>query len=192
MRPSRHEWAMSLARETAKRTTCLRRGVGCILLNERGHVIATGNNGVATGRPHCNEVSQIPVYHDDPRVLDLGDVWQFKKARTAKLVGMDPGDRACVGFDYEPIHACSGSGSPSGTNLDGCEAIHAEQNALLQCKDVWDIHTAYVTTSPCTTCVKLFLNTSCKVIVFDELYPHNTSKELWESDGREWIQFKDL
>jgi hypothetical protein len=40
---------------------------------------------------------------------------------------------------------------PSGTGLDVCEAIHAEQNALLQCKDVEQIDTAYVTAMPCMT-----------------------------------------
>lgn len=56
MRPDLHTWAMSVAVLTAQRTTCIRRAVGCVLLNDLGHIIATGNNGVARGMPHCNEV----------------------------------------------------------------------------------------------------------------------------------------
>lgn len=83
-------------------------------------------------------------------------------------------------------HECKGSLATSGTNLDWCEAIHAEQNALLQCKNIHEIETAYCTTAPCITCAKLLLNTSCKRIVFLETYPHAASKELWEGAGRAW------
>ena len=85
-------------------------------------------------------------------------------------------------------HACSGAQAPSGTNLDGCQAIHAEQNALLQCRDMYAIHTAYVTASPCMTCCKLLLNTSCQRIVYVEEYPHSAAKDLWTGTGRAWEQ----
>lgn len=83
---------------------------------------------------------------------------------------------------------CGGAGLPSGTGLELCEAVHAEQNALLQCKDVALIDTCYVTTAPCVTCVKLLLNTSCRRIVFSESYPHaDAAYELWQAKGgRVW------
>jgi dCMP deaminase len=84
---------------------------------------------------------------------------------------------------------CDGALSPSGTNLNGCEALHAEQNALLQCRDVFSIKSAYVTASPCFTCMKLLLNTSCEKIIFIDEYPHN-SKDLWEKAGRQWIHYQ--
>lgn len=161
MRPSRDEWALKLALLTAQRATCCRRQVGCVLLNSRGHVLATGYNGVAAGLPHCNHVEHIEC-------ATVGEP-------EPKLVETFP-------------HACAGAWSPSGTNLDACQAIHAEQNALLQCRDIYQIHTAYVTASPCVTCCKLLLNTSCERIVFVEEYPHSAAKELWEGAGRLWEQ----
>lgn len=149
-RPTRDQWAMQLAQVTAQRATCCRRKVGAVLLNDRGHVLATGYNGVAAGLPHCN--------HHDP----------FHET------GLP--------------HACAGAHARSGTNLDACQAIHAEQNALLQCRDVYSIHTAYVTASPCVTCVKLLLNTGCQRIVFLEEYPHGESKKIWTGSGRSWEQ----
>jgi dCMP deaminase len=86
---------------------------------------------------------------------------------------------------YHP-HACPGSTSPSGTDLDACEAIHAEQNALLRCKDVTMIDTCYITVSPCITCVKLLMNTNCLRIVFEKEYPHPQAKVLWLRMGRKW------
>ena len=83
---------------------------------------------------------------------------------------------------------CAGASAPSGTNLDACEAIHAEQNALLQCSNVMEIFTAYCTASPCITCTKLLLNTRCREIRFMEEYPHMEARDLWKRSGRVWIQ----
>ena len=172
MRPSRDEWAMKLALLTAQRATCCRRQVGCVLLNARGHVLATGYNGVAAGLPHCNEVTDEVV---NP-ALAKGDgtyrVAEHWERPTIKVHG----------------HSCSGASAPSGQSLDACQAIHAEQNAMLQCRDVYSIHTAYVTASPCMTCIKLLLNTTCERIVFVEEYPHPEARKLWESAGRAWEQ----
>lgn len=141
-RPDLDTYFMSMAVLTSSRASCCRRKVGCILVNDRNHVLATGYNGPASGQPNC---------------LD---------------------------------HPCAGAGLPSGEGLNLCEAIHAEQNAMLQCRDVWSIHTAYVTASPCITCTKLLLNTSCKRIVFLEEYPHSDSAHLWQRSGRDWVQYQ--
>lgn len=82
---------------------------------------------------------------------------------------------------------CNHSGDRHGREY--CEAIHAEQNALLQCPDIYKIHTCYVTLSPCPVCCRLLLNTSCKRIIFLEEYSDLTSKTIWESAGREWVHY---
>jgi len=172
MRLSRDEWALKLALLTAQRTTCYRRAVCCVLLNAHGYVLSTGYNGVAAGLPHCNEITDEVV---NP-TLYYGD------------------ETYCIVEHWErPMikvhgHACSGATAPSGMDLDSCQAIHAEQNALLQCRDIHTIHTAYVTASPCITCCKLLLNTSCQRIVYIEEYPHSAAKDSWISAGRIWEQ----
>jgi dCMP deaminase len=86
---------------------------------------------------------------------------------------------------------CSGANSPSGTNIDGCAAIHAEQNLLLHCGDPRKIHTVYVTTCPCVSCLKLLLGTNTQRIVFSEDYPNSdVSKQLWLNAGRIWDQYR--
>lgn len=141
MRPSKDTYFLSMALLASSRATCSRRSVGCILTNERGHVLATGYNGVAAGCAHCIDAP------------------------------------------------CPGANLPSGTGLDHCRAIHAEQNALLQCKNVYEIDTAYITASACVTCTKLLMNTSCKRIVFLDEYPQPDAKAMWESVGREWVKY---
>jgi dCMP deaminase len=160
-RISRTQLYMDMASLIAQRTTCLRRAVGCVLVNARGHVLSTGYNGVAAGQKHCNETETWTVKH------------------------VVPPDEIVVSHP----HACTGATSPSGTNLDACQAIHAEQNALLQCQDVYEIDTCYCTTSPCMTCTKLLLNTSCKVIIYREEYPATEARDFWVKSGRTWLQY---
>lgn len=171
-RPTRDQWAMDIAKITAKRTSCCRRAVGCVLTNSRGHLLSTGYNGVAAGMPHCNEPTEVV----NPKLVD-GSVIRDPEHWEMKTITV---------FN----NACPGAHSPSGTNLDGCHALHAEQNALLQCRDVYQIETAYVTTAPCMTCTKLLLNTSCKEIMYVDDYPQAAeSKKLWESAGRTWRHY---
>jgi len=147
-RPTTDEYFIRMAQLVSTRSTCYRRHVGCVLVNTRNHVLATGYNGVATGLPHCSESKS---------------------------------------------YRCIGRNAISGSNLDDCQAIHAEQNALLQCPNVFDIKTAYTTTAPCRTCVKLLMGTTCTRIVFLEEYPHKESEQLWSTDSsRSWIHFYDL
>jgi dCMP deaminase len=111
--------------------------VGCVIVNEHGHIKATGYNGVPRNFPHCT---------DTP---------------------------------------CGGQNAQSSKGLNSCMATHAEQNALLQCNDVMDIHTIYVTTSPCITCSKLIANTSCKRVVYSEEYADTTGIDMLKKLGIE-------
>lgn len=135
-RPSVDVLYMSMAKIMAERSTCPRRKVGCILVDDKQRILSTGYNGVARGHPHCT---------DEP---------------------------------------CPGANLPSGTGLDKCEAIHAEQNAILLLSDPWAVHTAYVTTFPCISCIKLLLGTSCERIVYLEGYSHSEARKWWMFSGR--------
>lgn len=80
---------------------------------------------------------------------------------------------------------CPGAHYPSGEGLDKCEALHAEQNALLQVHNAYEITTAYVTVTPCVTCIKLLMNTSCERIVSLGKYAHDeVAIEYWQRHGR--------
>lgn len=143
-RPHKREYFMKIATVVASRSTCMRRAVGCVLINELDQIIATGYNGRHRGAPNCNDRNSF---------------------------------------------ACEGATSPTGSNLEGCEAIHAEQNALMQCANVHDIAVCFVTTAPCVHCTKMLLNTSCRIIVYGEEYAASGLK-LWvgalavDSNGR--------
>ncbi len=130
MRPDWDQYFINIAKQVQKRSTCMRRQVGCVIVDDKHHIISTGYNGVAPHREHCN--------HMKVNSLDIAT------------------------YPY----ACEGSNSSSGTDLDRCEAIHAEQNALLQCSDVDNIYAIYVTSFPCITCAKLITSTSCEKLIY--------------------------
>lgn len=138
-RDSKEQYFLKIAVLVATRSTCPRRMVGCVIVNEHGHIKATGYNGVPRNFPHCI---------DKP---------------------------------------CGGQNAASSKGLTSCMATHAEQNALLQCNDVMDIHTIYVTTSPCITCSKLIANTSCKRVVYSEEYADTTGIDMLNKLGIEAI-----
>jgi len=168
VRPDRDETWLRVAVELARRSTCLRRGVGCVLLDDLGQVLATGYNGRARGLPHCNEPTGFNFVY--ARGIDKS------KPLTGQSTGeVDVHDHACPGALRSDDKRW-----PSGHHLDTCEAIHAEQNALLQCHDVRAIRTCYVTASPCLACVKLLMNTGCRRIVFAARYAHDEAAQaLW-------------
>ena len=131
-RPSLDQTMLNIAAVLARRATCTKLAVGCVLTNRAGRIIGTGYNGVPHGMTHCT-------------------------------------DKPCLGATM-----------PAGS--DTCEAVHAEQNALLDCR-AQDVHTCYTTHAPCLRCTKLLLNTSCKRLVFPPS-PFEGSN-LWMRSGRD-------
>ncbi len=82
---------------------------------------------------------------------------------------------------------------PSGTRQEICRAIHAEQNAIIQCA----LHgvssqnsTLYVTHQPCTICTKILINAGVKKIVYYEPYPDKFAQSLINEAGLKLEQWQ--
>lgn len=54
-RPTWDEYFMEMAQVAAKRSTCLRRSVGAVIVKNK-QILASGYNGTPMGLPHCEEV----------------------------------------------------------------------------------------------------------------------------------------
>lgn len=98
--------------------------------------------------------------------------------------GTPRGVRNC--FD-DGCPRCSGH-APSGTGLDECLCVHAEQNAICQAArygiNVSDA-TIYITLSPCLTCAKLIINAGIKEVVYGGDYTAflDTVKDMFKVAG---------
>ena len=66
MRKDWDEYFMSLAFEVATRSTCLRRQVGAVAVNDRHIIIGTGYNGAPRHMTHCTKDTCIRILKKIP------------------------------------------------------------------------------------------------------------------------------
>ena len=74
-------------------------------------------------------------------------------------------------------------GIPSGTRLETCTAVHAEQNALIQAGTNSRGSTLYSTIVPCPICARMILNAQIARVVFIDDYSDLTGVELLKQAG---------
>lgn len=55
MRSSKTDWYMEMALSMAKRSTCLRRKYGAVIIDTAGHIVSTGYNGAPRSTIDCLE-----------------------------------------------------------------------------------------------------------------------------------------
>lgn len=55
IRMPKHECYLKMAQALAERSTCLDKRVGCVIINKKNEIIATGYNGAPRGHRHCTD-----------------------------------------------------------------------------------------------------------------------------------------
>lgn len=74
-RPSWDEYFLEIADLVSKRSTCLRRKVGALIVRDK-RILATGYNGAPRGLPHCSEKGclrqQLKIAHGERHELCRG------------------------------------------------------------------------------------------------------------------------
>jgi len=130
-----------------------------------------------TTRSTCLRHAVGAVLVRDKRILSTG------------YNGAPPGMKHCleIGCIREELKI------PSGTKHEICRAVHAEQNAIIQCaiygastKD----STIYVTHQPCTICTKILINAGVKRIVYKSPYPDEFAQSLLKEAGIKLEQWR--
>ncbi len=77
-------------------------------------------------------------------------------------------------------------GIQSGTNLEKCYSVHAEQNAIVNAARMGvclDGATLYCTHQPCVICAKLIVNAGIKRVVYKQGYPDEFAVEVLHEAG---------
>ena len=74
-------------------------------------------------------------------------------------------------------------GIPSGTRLETCTAVHAEQNALIQAGTNSRGSTLYSTIVPCPICARMILNAQVARVVYIDDYSNLDGVELLKQAG---------
>lgn len=77
-------------------------------------------------------------------------------------------------------------GIASGTRMEICYAVHAEQNAIIQAARLGvsiDGATLYCTHQPCSLCAKMIINAGIKRVVYENGYPDEFTLTLFDEAG---------
>ena len=85
-------------------------------------------------------------------------------------------------------------GIASGTRMETCYAVHAEQNAIVQAAKLGvsiDGATLYCTHQPCSMCCKMIINSGIKRVIYKEGYPDPFTLELFAEAGVQLERYED-
>ena len=94
------EYFMQIARAVSWRSTCYDKQVGCVLVDENNHIIATGYNGNPTGMVNC-----IDAYTQCPNIT--GDCCYAVHAEQNALLRCDTSKIAKAYCTLEPCISCT-------------------------------------------------------------------------------------
>lgn len=128
------QYFMRLAYEVARRSTCTRRGVGCILIKDK-RIIATGYNGAPSGAPHCDETGCIREAQSIPSGERL-DICRASHAEANAITQCArfgvPCDGATAYVTVTPCRACAKLLVQAGVKRIVCDGLYPDES-------VWDI-----------------------------------------------------
>jgi len=156
------EWYLEMCKTVAKKSQCLSRHIGAILVKDKT-IISQGYNGPPRGIPHCG------IRH----TLDesLTEAYIIK------------GDLKKEDLINKPVTTCPRYilGYKSGQRLELCVAGHAERNALINaarmgietkgCKLYMDCGV------PCTPCLVEVINAGIEEIIVTKMEYYDISAE---------------
>jgi len=108
-RPSWDEYFLTITRQVAERSTCLRAKVGAVIVRDRS-ILATGYNGAPAGMPHC---------------LDAGCLIYTSKTPDGNV------EENCFRTIHAEINAIA-QAARNGTRIDGAD-IYVTHTPCIHC-----------------------------------------------------------
>lgn len=148
-RPSWIDYFLGIADAVAVRADCTRRKVGAVVVDGKTkHIISTGYNGAAPGKPGCLSDGACP----------RGKHYMSR----ADGVGIP---RCACGSPWPCLDAVTPSSSYD-TGAGSCIALHAEQNALLRAGQQARGNWLFCTDKPCDGCMRLIEGAGIVMVVW--------------------------
>lgn len=155
------EWYLEMCRVVAKKSQCLSRQIGAVLVKDKV-IVSQGYNGPPRGVPHCGHRHKI-----DPMLME-----EYQQKGLSADAIEDLTETTCPRYII---------GHQSGEGLDLCVAGHAERNALINaaragiktknCKLYMDCGV------PCTPCLVEIINAGIEEIIVTKMEYYDRSAE---------------
>jgi dCMP deaminase len=148
---------LAVASILARRGTCIKARVGCVLADAGGRLLAANYNGVASGQPHCNE-----------EVAVRGSKWH-------------PGGK--IGNP----HACnSGRPFPPGADLcEAVHAEQNALTRCKYPDEILTCYSTISPCMRCAK--QLLNTGCRRIVFAEEYLAEPQARRLWEDSGREWL-----
>jgi deoxycytidylate deaminase len=164
--PTQVESLMAAAYTMSQRSSCLKRKVGAVIVDDEGNIVSSGFNEVPRhGRP-C---------FDDYKKCGRTVFWE-DFAADLKREYPNEGEKILKRFRQRF------------RILDNCRSLHAEENAIINLARngggvSLDRCTLYTTTYPCRLCANKIVNLGIKRVIYLEPYPDPEAKVILEKGG---------
>lgn len=167
------ETLMAMAYANAQKSSCLRRKVGAVIVDDCGNIISSGYNEVPWGNNNgidwevecCASRFNNKCYRKRTKDKFLGDL--------IKTIPKVASKRMKVKKLFENNVRL----------MDLCKAVHAEENAILRLVkngvgSPLSECTLYTTTFPCRLCANKIATLGFKRVIYVEPYPEKEAQEI--------------
>ncbi len=181
-KPTIQETVMAMAYAVGRRSKCIKRRVGAVIVDSKMRVLSTGFNAVPLGLKDCEQ--------------QIGNCYRASKKSKLhteihrRITNEFPTCQAKLADDIISKFKI----------LELCRALHAEENAILSLvghsfgTDLSDA-TLYTTTYPCNLCANKIVQVGIKNVIYFEPYPVKEAKKIFEeakvvAEGFEGVTFR--
>jgi len=207
-KPNDDEHLMNQAYAMAMKSNCISRQVGAVIVDKDGYIIGAGWNDVGEGHISCGliEVKDLKSgrFSKYMKIIEKGII---NENDIFKIDGKELHPEHCICFRekislsillknikdkevYKKINE-DDINDILVKQHENCRALHAEENAILQCSRRGgmglDGGRIYVTTFPCPLCAKKIMQVGIKEVIFDDPYPSVLS-EIFLGDGQRRVE----
>lgn len=166
--PTEQEAIMAIAYANSFRSSCLKRRVGAVIIDDLGNLFSSGYNEVPRLEKTCKQ-KYGRCYRD-----------YLKDEISREIERVEP--------DSEKREQIKKSILRRFKNLDYCKSLHAEENAILNVARLGSSlalkgATLYTTTYPCNLCAIKIVQVGISKLVYFEPYPMEEAKDTLNSSG---------
>ena len=173
--PNEEETYMTMAYAVSLRSSCLKRQVGAVIVDNMGTVFSSGYNEVPNEENPCKD--EFDQCNRDRLKKDFE-----KELSNITKEGIEPKSLCKEFFKKFKI-------------LDYCRALHAEENAIISVARTGATEellgaTLYTTTFPCNLCANKIAQVGIKKVIYFEPYPMEEAKKILERNHVEMQPFE--
>ena len=173
--PTEAEALMAVTFANSLRSSCMKRKVGAVIVDDSGHVFSSGYNEVPKDDHPCKYYGKC--YRE--RLSD------------------DLGEEIGEIIDGEKLKEIREVFRKRFKNLDYCKALHAEESAILNVARFGSSTalrggTLYVTTYPCNLCANKIVQVGLSRVLYLEPYPMPEAKEILQHGRVQEVSFEGV